>query len=107
MGAIIGYLAMGTGTQSTPGIVAAVVSRRGLPQPRTGSMQPGLLVGLTPGQGVRDRPDASDRLVDRDRISDTILLGASRSEDSAQSEVLDMQEVTGSSPVSPTKPLVG
>jgi len=43
-----------------------------------------------------------DVVVDRDRISDTILLGASRSEHSAQSEVLDMQEAAGSSPAPPT-----
>ena len=43
----------------------------------------------------------------RDRITAVVLLGHSRSEHSAQAETLDMQEVTGSSPVSPTKPLVG
>jgi hypothetical protein len=41
--------------------------------------------------------------LDRDRITAPILLGAPRSEHSAQAEMLDMQEVTGSSPVSPTK----
>jgi hypothetical protein len=41
---------------------------------------------------------------ERDRITDAILLGAPRSEHSAQTETLDMQEVTGSSPVSPTIP---
>jgi len=38
-----------------------------------------------------------------DRITDAILLGIPHSEHSAQAEMLDMQEVTGSSPVSPTK----
>jgi len=37
----------------------------------------------------------------RDLISAFILFSAPRSEHSAQAEVLDMQEVTGSSPVSP------
>ena len=40
-------------------------------------------------------------------MTDAVLLGFPRSEHSAQAEMLDMQEVTGSSPVSPTKPLVG
>jgi hypothetical protein len=39
---------------------------------------------------------------DRDRITEAILLGIPRSEHSDQAEMLDMQEVTGSSPVSPT-----
>ena len=42
----------------------------------------------------------------RDRITAEDLLGHSRSEHSAQAETLDMQEVTGSSPVSPTRPVV-
>ena len=46
----------------------------------------------------RPRPWA----VDGDRITDATLLGFPRSEHSAQAEMLDMQEVTGSSPVSPT-----
>lgn len=41
--------------------------------------------------------------IDRDHITVTTLLGASRSEHSAQSEVLDMQEARGSSPLPPTK----
>jgi hypothetical protein len=42
-----------------------------------------------------------------DRITEAFSLGLPRSEHSAKAEMLDMQEVTGSSPVSPTKPLVG
>jgi hypothetical protein len=38
----------------------------------------------------------------RDRITVSISLRLPRSEHSAQAQTLDMQEVTGSSPVSPT-----
>ncbi len=43
-----------------------------------------------------------DETHQRDRITDALSLGLSRSQHSAQAEMLDMQEAAGSSPVSPT-----
>jgi hypothetical protein len=40
-------------------------------------------------------------------VGEALSLSPPRSEHSAQGETLDMQDVSGSSPVAPTKPLVG
>jgi hypothetical protein len=63
----------------------------------------GLDSNVPDGLHVLDEvPIVSDRPVEGDRITGPHSLGAPRSQHSAQSDRLDMQEVTGSSPVSPT-----
>ncbi len=63
----------------------------------------GLDSNVRDGLHVLDEvPIVSDRTVEGDRITVPHSLGAPRSQHSAQSDRLDMQEVTGSSPVSPT-----